>query len=121
MIPLPGHTSGHCGIAVRDKDKWLLHAGDAYFFHGQIEARPRTPLVLGFFQRRVDMDRAMRLANQERLRALKQRHDGEVTIFNSHDAVDYENCLCADHAALRNQDGTRDNAPIVYKVRGEMR
>lgn len=121
LVPLAGHTRGHCGVAVRTLDGWLLHAGDAYFFHGQIEARPRTPLVLGFFQRRVDMDRATRLANQERLRALKQRHDGEVTIFNSHDAVDYENCLCADHAALRNEDGTRDNAPIVYKVRGEMR
>ena len=100
LIPLPGHTPGHCGIAVRDKDKWLLHAGDAYFFHGQIEARPRTPLVLGFFQRRVDMDRAMRLANQERLRALEQRHDGEVTIFNSHDAVDYENCRCGGQPTL---------------------
>jgi len=32
MIPPPGHTLGHCGIAVRGKDKWLLHAGDAYFF-----------------------------------------------------------------------------------------
>src|SRR5207245_5655496 len=40
MIPLPGHTLGHCGIAVRAKDKWLLHAGDAYFFHGQLLAKP---------------------------------------------------------------------------------
>ena len=40
MIPLPGHTLGHCGIAVRSKDKWLLHAGDSYFFHGQMQASP---------------------------------------------------------------------------------
>ena len=62
MIPLPGHTLGHCGIAVRTKDKWLLHAGDAYFFHGQLQAKPKMPLVLGLFQRRADMDRALRLA-----------------------------------------------------------
>jgi len=94
MIPLPGHTLGHCGIAVRGRDKWRLHAGDAYFFHGQIEARPRMPLALGLFQRRADMDRATRQANQERLRALKAAHGDEVMIFNSHDPVDYETCRC---------------------------
>src|SRR5262249_39058423 len=87
MIPLPGHTLGHCGIAVRSGDKWLLQAGDAYFFHGQIEARPRMPFVLGRFQRRADMDCATRVANQERLRALQLNHAREVTIVNSHDPV----------------------------------
>jgi glyoxylase-like metal-dependent hydrolase (beta-lactamase superfamily II) len=94
MIPLPGHTLGHCGIAVRGKSGWLLHAGDAYFSHGQLLPKPRTPLVLGYFQRRVDMDRAARIKNQERLRALKSGHGQEVTIFNSHDPVDYETCRC---------------------------
>jgi glyoxylase-like metal-dependent hydrolase (beta-lactamase superfamily II) len=94
MIPLPGHTSGHCGIAVRSEGKWLLHAGDAYFFHGQMQASPRVPLVLGMFQRRADMDRTMRIENQERLRKLKVNHGDAVTIFNSHDPVDYERCRC---------------------------
>jgi glyoxylase-like metal-dependent hydrolase (beta-lactamase superfamily II) len=97
MIPLPGHTLGHCGIAVRSQDKWLLHAGDAYFFHGQLHAKPKMPLVLGMFQRRADMDRAMRLENQERLRSLKATHGHAVTIFNSHDPVDYEHCRCGQH------------------------
>jgi hypothetical protein len=52
------------------------------------------PLVLGLFQRRADMDRATRQANQERLRALKATHSDEVMIFNSHDPVDYETCRC---------------------------
>jgi glyoxylase-like metal-dependent hydrolase (beta-lactamase superfamily II) len=95
MIPLPGHTPGHCGIAVRGKDYWLLHAGDSYFFYGQIQTPPvRAPLVLGLFQRRADVDHAARVANQERLRALKAAHGTEVTIFNSHDPVDYERCRC---------------------------
>jgi glyoxylase-like metal-dependent hydrolase (beta-lactamase superfamily II) len=34
LIPLIGHTVGHTGVAVRDGAGWLLHAGDAYFFHG---------------------------------------------------------------------------------------
>ncbi|WP_338831579.1 MBL fold metallo-hydrolase [Bradyrhizobium sp. 27S5] len=98
MIPLPGHTLGHCGIAVRDKDRWLLHAGDAYFHHAQLHARPRIPLVLGMFQRRADMDRARRIQNQERLRQLKAAHGASVTIVNSHDPVDYETCRCGRHA-----------------------
>ncbi|MGY4320228.1 hypothetical protein [Bradyrhizobium sp. JR3.5] len=98
MVPLPGHTLGHCGIAVRDKDRWLLHAGDAYFHHAQLDARPRIPLVLGMFQRRADMDRATRIQNQERLRQLKAAHGSDVTIVNSHDPVDYETCRCGRHA-----------------------
>jgi glyoxylase-like metal-dependent hydrolase (beta-lactamase superfamily II) len=95
MIPLHGHTPGHCGIAVRSKDGWLLHAGDSYFFHGQIQTPPvRAPLVLGLFQRRADIEPDARVLNQERLRALKAAHGSEVTIFNSHDPVEYENCCC---------------------------
>jgi glyoxylase-like metal-dependent hydrolase (beta-lactamase superfamily II) len=97
MIPLPGHTLGHCGVAVRGKEGWLLHAGDSYFFRGQIQQKPQMPLVLGLFQRRVDMDRAARQENQERLRALQTKHGHEVTIFNSHDPVHYETCCCGSH------------------------
>ena len=78
---------------MRANDKWLLHAGDSYFFHGQMQTPAlRTPLVLAYFQRKADMDTGARLANQERLRMLKAAHGHEVTIFNSHDPVDYENC-----------------------------
>src|SRR5258708_20467354 len=49
MIPLPGHTLGHCGIAVPGKDKWLLHAGDSYFFPRHFPTKVRMPLVLGYF------------------------------------------------------------------------
>jgi glyoxylase-like metal-dependent hydrolase (beta-lactamase superfamily II) len=97
MIPLPGHTLGHCGIAVRGKDKWVLHAGDAYFFHGELEPRPRMPFVLGLFQRRADMDRERRLANLQRLRVLRAAHGAEVEIVNSHDPVDYDRCACRVH------------------------
>jgi hypothetical protein len=73
----------------------LLHAGDAYFFHGQLQTPSRMPLVSGLFQRRADMDRAMRIENQVRLRTLMARHGDAVSIFSSHDPVDYEQCRCA--------------------------
>jgi translation initiation factor IF-1 len=50
--------------------------------------------MLGYFQRKADMDRSMRIANQARLRALKLDHGDRVIIVNSHDPVDYERCRC---------------------------
>ena len=88
LIPLPGHTVGHTGVAVRASGRWLLHAGDGYFFHGQVATPPSAPLVLRMFQRRSDMDRAERIANQDRLRALVARHGDEVTVFCAHDPVE---------------------------------
>lgn len=32
LLPLFGHTAGHCGVAIKDGDGWLLHAGDAASF-----------------------------------------------------------------------------------------
>ena len=29
LVPLPGHTRGHCGVLVGDGNQWLLHCGDA--------------------------------------------------------------------------------------------
>jgi len=91
LIPLYGHTPGHCGVAVRGARGWVLHAGDAFFFHGQIATPPvPAPLGLRYFQRRADTDRAQRVANQERLRALAAAHGDEVTIVNGHDPVSFD-------------------------------
>ena len=29
LVPLPGHTSGHCGVALQTENGWLFHCGDA--------------------------------------------------------------------------------------------
>lgn len=89
LVPLPGHTLGHTGVAVRTADGWLLHAGDGYFFHGQMAERPHAPWGLAFFQRRGDADRSARGANQERLRALAIS-DANVQVFCAHDPVELD-------------------------------
>jgi glyoxylase-like metal-dependent hydrolase (beta-lactamase superfamily II) len=91
VIPLPGHTPGHCGVAVRDGVRWLLHAGDSYYIHGEIETPPEEPpTALGWFQRHVDTDTEIREANRDRLRELKANHHDEITIMNSHDPHYYD-------------------------------
>ncbi len=29
LVPLPGHTSGHCGVAIQDGAGWIFQCGDA--------------------------------------------------------------------------------------------
>jgi len=89
MVPLVGHTWGHCGVAVRLDGGWQLLAGDAYFFHGEMDAaNPRCPPGLRAYQSMMEVDRTARLANQDRLRALARDRAGEVRLFCSHDQVD---------------------------------
>lgn len=85
LVPLPGHSRGHTAVAVRAPDAWLLHAGDAYFHGGQMKDPPHIPPGLGVFQRAVDLDKATRAANQERLRQLALTRAGEVHVFCAHD------------------------------------
>lgn len=94
LVPLPGHTWGHAGVAVaRDGGGWLLHAGDAYFYRGEMREATRrcTPGLRGY-QRMMEMDRDARLANQARLRALSVDRRDEVTLICAHDPVELDRC-----------------------------
>jgi glyoxylase-like metal-dependent hydrolase (beta-lactamase superfamily II) len=91
LVPLVGHTLGHAGVAVRLERRWLLDAGDAYFFHAEMDlANPRCTPGLKLYQWMMEKDRAQRLANQQRLRELVRRHSAEVDVFCSHDVLDFE-------------------------------
>ncbi|MDE2421969.1 MAG: MBL fold metallo-hydrolase [Gammaproteobacteria bacterium] len=89
MIPLIGHTRGHCGVAVRGEEGWMLHCGDAYFFHGQLQPEPEMPMGIRLFEQVVQTDRKKRIENLNRLQALKQSHGHEIKIFCAHDPVEF--------------------------------
>jgi glyoxylase-like metal-dependent hydrolase (beta-lactamase superfamily II) len=90
LIPLIGHSRGHCGVAVRTREGWLLHCGDAYFHHAEVApAGGKAPLALRVFESLVNFDRAARLANRERLRGLALNHGDEVKLICSHDPADF--------------------------------
>ena len=90
LVPLIGHTRGHCGVAMRDGDGWLLHSGDAYFHHSEMETPPSCPPGLRLFQAISEVDRKARLQNQERLRELAAREADSVRMICSHDPADLE-------------------------------
>jgi glyoxylase-like metal-dependent hydrolase (beta-lactamase superfamily II) len=93
MVPLPGHTWGHAAIAVNTAAGWLLHAGDAYFYRGEMRGdRRRCTPGLRAYQTMMEVERAQRLHNQERLRRLSVDHRSEVRVFCAHDHVELERC-----------------------------
>lgn len=91
LVPLAGHTWGHCGVAVDTGRGWLLHAADAYFYRGEVGAeQPSCPPGLAGYQRMMEVDRRARLTNQARLRRLSLDHADEVRIFCAHDPIEFE-------------------------------
>ena len=85
LIPLPGHTKGHAGVAINTADGWLLHCGDAYFHRDEMATPPSVPPGLALFERINDHDSKTRKQNQERLRELARDHGHEVRLINAHD------------------------------------
>ncbi len=90
LVPLIGHSRGHTGVAVNTDDGWLLHAGDSYFNHGQLESPPSCPPLLRVFQNLMASDNAARRSNLERLRELAARDGDAVTLICSHDPDELE-------------------------------
>lgn len=95
LIPLPGHSRGHTAVALRQPQGWLLHCGDAYFHHGEIETPRRCPPALRAFQNITQANRRLRLENQERLRELARQRSGQVELICSHDPQELDRSVAS--------------------------
>ena len=109
LVPLVGHTRGHSGVAVKTDGGWLLHCGDAYFYRGEIDAEPSCPLGLKWMQTLLAEDNTQRLANQRRLRILKDHFGDELAMTSAHDPVELS--MLASAAHYRAQNSGRHDAP----------
>ncbi|WP_380518192.1 MBL fold metallo-hydrolase [Streptacidiphilus alkalitolerans] len=91
LVPLAGHTAGHCGVAVqRDDGGWLLHAGDAYYYHGELDpVAPRPHPMLDILATATEVERPLRLGNLARLRELARDHGDQVSIVSAHDPWEF--------------------------------
>ena len=93
LIPLPGHSCGHCGVAVAVKDGWLLHCGDAASpfhprsdLHGLDRSAYAMAWLPGWLARRALGPHV------DGLRALLRRHSKEVEVISSHDLHSFRRC-----------------------------
>jgi glyoxylase-like metal-dependent hydrolase (beta-lactamase superfamily II) len=85
LIPLPGHTTGHCGVAVQQEDRWLLHVGDAYYLRAELETDDHP--VSQIAAQRADDD-AQRRRSLDQLRRLWRDHREEVDLLGYHDLTE---------------------------------
>lgn len=85
LIPLFGHTLGHCGVAVRQGDRWTLHVGDAYYLRVELTADDHPVSALATL--RADDD-AQRRASLRELRRLVQEHGNELDAIGYHDLAE---------------------------------
>ena len=82
---------GEQAIGVQADGRWLLHAGDAYFYEGEMDPlAPRCTSMLSLFQKAVQTDGPARIKNAERLRQLARDHSAEVRVFCAHDPAEFD-------------------------------
>ncbi len=91
IIPLAGHTRGHCGVAVRRDSGWLLQCGDAASplhpasdIHGRDSKEYTANVLPSWFVRRFLGDHA------PRLRELLKYHGDEVEAISAHDIYSFD-------------------------------
>jgi glyoxylase-like metal-dependent hydrolase (beta-lactamase superfamily II) len=85
LIPLFGHTLGHCGVAIRQGNRWLLHGGDAYYLRVELATDDHPVSLLA--AHRADDD-GRRRASLEHLRRLVRDDGGEVDVVGYHDITE---------------------------------
>jgi glyoxylase-like metal-dependent hydrolase (beta-lactamase superfamily II) len=97
MLALPGHTRGHAAIAVDagvgTGDRWLMHAGDAFFHRATLGGGPGAgsmPATLKVFESVIAWHLPTVRDNHARLAELHQRGEPDLTIVCAHDATQLE-------------------------------
>ncbi len=91
FIPLPGHTRGHCGVAIGKPGNWLLHCGDAASpFHSgaDLHNRGEAAYKLKFLPDRL-ADRIQGGHNNQLL-SLLEEHGDEIKAISSHDIFSFK-------------------------------
>ena len=76
LVPLVGHTPGHCGVAIRLGDGWIFHGGDAVPFNMSVDDAPDwlSKLLIG--------------PHVPRIREFMKMHP-EVQVVGSHMSLDF--------------------------------
>ncbi|MCV9929543.1 MBL fold metallo-hydrolase [Flavobacterium sp. LS1R49] len=86
LIPLFGHTLGHCGVAIKTDNKWLFYIADAYYM--RIELTDSNHPVNQLARMRAE-DNDLRLETLDKIRNLITEHP-EIEVFGYHDIEEFK-------------------------------
>lgn len=85
LVPLFGHTLGHCGVALKVDNKWLFYIADAYYM--RVELNDVSHPVNELAKMRADNNDA-RIATVDKIRKLVDDHP-EIEVFGYHDIKEF--------------------------------
>jgi glyoxylase-like metal-dependent hydrolase (beta-lactamase superfamily II) len=88
LLPMHGHSRGHSAIIVNNRNRWLVHAGDAYFHHHAVSGAGPVPVGFRVFERATEMNPGQRRASAAALRQLRTSYE-DVELFCAHDPTEY--------------------------------
>ena len=86
LIPLFGHTPGHCGVAFPYDGKWTFYVGDAYYLRAELSDRNHPADQLATARA---MDNARRKQSLEQVRQVIKNHGDEIVYFGYHDPTEF--------------------------------
>ena len=86
LVPLAGHTLGHCGIAIRQPPGWTLYVGDAYYLRMELKTDDHriSELVRG-----NAIDNEARILSLSQLRRIQHEYGDSVQLFGYHDPSEW--------------------------------
>lgn len=86
LIPLFGHTHGHCGVAFNNDGNWTFYVGDAYYLRAELENENHPVDQLATIRA---MDNDLRKMSLHKLRKTIKEHGNEMEYFGYHDPTEF--------------------------------
>lgn len=85
LVPLFGHTLGHCGVAIGENNSWTLHVGDAYYLRDELtnQSHPIDELAT-----RAADDNELRRKSLDRIRAISRDSTLDIQLLGYHDQAE---------------------------------
>ncbi len=87
LIPLFGHTLGHCGVTFKKNEKWIFYVGDAYYLRDEISDLNHPVDELARIRA---VDDEMRKESLEKIREIVKKHGNEIEYFGYHDPTEFQ-------------------------------
>jgi glyoxylase-like metal-dependent hydrolase (beta-lactamase superfamily II) len=86
LIPLFGHTLGHCGVTFKINGRWVFYIGDAYYM--RIELQDSNHPVNNLAKISADSNE-LRIATLDKIRNLVIKHP-EIEVYGYHDYEEFK-------------------------------
>ncbi|WP_264792688.1 MBL fold metallo-hydrolase [Aureispira anguillae] len=86
LIPLFGHTHGHCGVAIKVNNQWIFYIGDAYYLRAELEDKNHPVDQLATIRA---VDNNLRLESLDKIREIIKNFGDQMEYFGYHDPTEF--------------------------------